>query len=67
MTFEALAQNATSQHSLGDRAPAVGRRPEPSPWTRLPGQLCKVPNTLTLTLPGGRKGCSVIRFSPDGK
>ncbi|KAI0209499.1 Jouberin [Lamellibrachia satsuma] len=40
---------------------------EPSQWTRLSGQLCRVPNCLALNLPAGGGGCFVIRFSHDGK
>ncbi|XP_025109171.1 jouberin-like isoform X1 [Pomacea canaliculata] len=36
-------------------------------WTRLFGQLCRIPNDLILTLPGLRKGCFVICFSHDGR
>ncbi len=43
------------------------RRKGPTPWTRLTGQVCKVPNDLALSLPTGRMGCFVLAFSPDGK
>ncbi|XP_035826372.1 jouberin isoform X2 [Aplysia californica] len=36
-------------------------------WTRLFGQLCRVPNTLSRTLTAGKKGCFVVRFSNDGR
>ncbi|KAK7492879.1 hypothetical protein BaRGS_00015826 [Batillaria attramentaria] len=36
-------------------------------WSRLFGQLCRIPNNLILTLPAGKKGCFVIRFSHDGR
>ncbi|XP_065062280.1 jouberin-like [Rhopilema esculentum] len=36
-------------------------------WNRLPGQANRIPNKLTLILPTGRRGCSVARFSPDGR
>ena len=36
-------------------------------WNRLPGQANKIPNKLKLILPTGRKGCSLARFSPDGR
>ncbi|XP_013379742.1 jouberin [Lingula anatina] len=39
----------------------------PSTWSRLAGQACKVPNNLNLTLPTGRQGCFVLKFSPDGR
>ncbi|XP_075243759.1 jouberin-like [Convolutriloba macropyga] len=40
---------------------------EPVVWSRLPGQICKVPNKLNLSLKAGRNGCSVLRFSNDGR
>eukprot|EP00794_Sanderia_malayensis_P004725 gene4725-5348_t len=36
-------------------------------WDRLPGQTNRIPNKLSLILPTGRQGCSVARFSPDGR
>ncbi|CAH1775536.1 unnamed protein product, partial [Owenia fusiformis] len=36
-------------------------------WTKLPGQACKVPNSLALSLPAGKRGCFVLKFSHDGK
>ncbi|CAG5116451.1 unnamed protein product, partial [Candidula unifasciata] len=38
-----------------------------STWTRLHGQLCRIPNTLTLTLKTGKKGCYIVKFSNDGR
>lgn len=37
-----------------------------SPWLRLVGQQCKIPNILMCSLAGGRKGCFVIKFSHNG-
>ncbi|WAR23286.1 AHI1-like protein [Mya arenaria] len=36
-------------------------------WSRLAGQLCRIPNTLALSLPTGKRGCYVVRFSHDGR
>ena len=36
-------------------------------WTRLPGQVCKIPNEPHITLSAGKKGCSIISFSHDGR
>lgn len=36
-------------------------------WNRLPGQANRIPNKLTLILPTGRKGCSLAKFSPNGR
>lgn len=38
----------------------------PEQWSRLPGQLCKVPNKLGLSLQTGARGCSAVRFSHEG-
>lgn len=40
---------------------------EPSLWSRLPGQQCRIPNCPSLSLSAGRKGCFVLRFSHSGK
>lgn len=40
---------------------------EPSLWSRLPGQQCRIPNCPSLSLTAGRKGCFVLRFSHNGK
>ncbi|XP_066915378.1 jouberin-like [Clytia hemisphaerica] len=36
-------------------------------WTKLPGQVNRIPNHAELTIPTGRKGCSVVSFSQDGR
>ncbi|XP_025930003.1 jouberin isoform X11 [Apteryx rowi] len=36
-------------------------------WTRLPGQVCRIPNKHLFSLRGGDMGCFCIRFSHDGK
>ena len=38
-----------------------------SSWSRIPGQLCRLPNSMCLALPTAKKGCFAIRFSHDGK
>ncbi|KFR07371.1 Jouberin, partial [Opisthocomus hoazin] len=40
---------------------------EPFKWTRLPGQVCRIPNKHLFSLRGGDMGCFCIRFSHDGK
>ncbi|XP_076835204.1 jouberin-like [Brachyhypopomus gauderio] len=42
------------------------KRPEPTRWTRVPGQACRVPNKLLRSLRGGHMGCFTLRFSHDG-
>ena len=48
--------------------------PHTSPWVRMPGQSCQVPNRLHKiltctpgTTPGTTHGCSALSFSPDGR
>ncbi|XP_067882282.1 jouberin isoform X3 [Heterodontus francisci] len=36
-------------------------------WTRLPGQVCRIPNQLLLSFRGGQIGCYFIEFSHDGR
>ncbi|KAK2843479.1 hypothetical protein Q7C36_011694 [Tachysurus vachellii] len=36
-------------------------------WSRLPGQVCRIPNKLMLSFRGGQMGCFVLRFSHDGR
>ncbi|XP_048387522.1 jouberin isoform X2 [Stegostoma tigrinum] len=36
-------------------------------WTRLPGQVCRIPNKLLLSFRGGQTGCYFIQFSHDGR
>ncbi|XP_051880843.1 jouberin [Pristis pectinata] len=36
-------------------------------WTRLPGQVCRIPNQLLLSFRGGHIGCFFIAFSHDGR
>lgn len=38
-----------------------------SPWLRLDGQQCKIPNLLMCSLSAGRKGCFVLKFSHNGQ
>ena len=36
-------------------------------WSRLAGQLCRLPNTLSNALPTAKKGCFIVKFSHDGR
>ncbi|XP_064412135.1 jouberin isoform X2 [Latimeria chalumnae] len=36
-------------------------------WTKLPGQVCRIPNKHLLSLRVGQVGCFCIRFSHDGR
>ncbi|KFP20545.1 Jouberin, partial [Egretta garzetta] len=63
---------ALSPASLeGPRSPIPAvwaeEKKEPFKWTRLPGQVCRIPNKHLFSLRGGDMGCFCIRFSHDGK
>ncbi|NXJ67908.1 AHI1 protein, partial [Rostratula benghalensis] len=47
--------------------PIPEEKEEPIKWTRLPGQVCRIPNKHLFSLRGGDLGCFCIRFSRDGK
>ncbi|KAM6081380.1 jouberin isoform 4-T8 [Chlamydotis macqueenii] len=47
--------------------PFPEEKKEPFKWTRLPGQVCRIPNKHLFSLRGGDMGCFCIRFSHDGK
>uniref|UniRef100_A0A8C3J1M0 Jouberin n=1 Tax=Calidris pygmaea TaxID=425635 RepID=A0A8C3J1M0_9CHAR len=47
--------------------PIPEEKKEPIKWTRLPGQVCRIPNKHLFSLRGGDMGCFCIRFSHDGK
>uniref|UniRef100_A0A8C7T2A8 Jouberin n=1 Tax=Oncorhynchus mykiss TaxID=8022 RepID=A0A8C7T2A8_ONCMY len=36
-------------------------------WSRMPGQVCRIPNKPMLSFRGGQMGCFTIRFSHDGR
>ena len=36
-------------------------------WSRLAGQLCRLPNALSNALPTAKKGCFIVKFSHDGR
>ncbi|KAK3537794.1 hypothetical protein QTP70_018932 [Hemibagrus guttatus] len=36
-------------------------------WSRLPGQVCRIPNKPMLSFRGGQMGCFALRFSHDGR
>nr|XP_010299598.1 PREDICTED: jouberin [Balearica regulorum gibbericeps] len=47
--------------------PLPEEKKEPCKWTRLPGQVCRIPNKHLFSLRSGDMGCFCIRFSHDGK
>ncbi|KAI4885132.1 hypothetical protein NFI96_020038 [Prochilodus magdalenae] len=36
-------------------------------WSRVPGQVCRIPNKPMLSFRGGQMGCFTLRFSYDGR
>uniref|UniRef100_A0A8C8GNN1 Jouberin n=1 Tax=Oncorhynchus tshawytscha TaxID=74940 RepID=A0A8C8GNN1_ONCTS len=44
----------------------LGNKPELR-WSRMPGQVCRIPNKPMLSFRGGQMGCFTIRFSHDGR
>ncbi|EDO41300.1 predicted protein, partial [Nematostella vectensis] len=40
---------------------------EPTNWTRLPGQVNRIPNKQFLSLRSGQRGCFVVKFSNNGR
>ncbi|KAL8186549.1 UNVERIFIED_CONTAM: hypothetical protein K2H54_073924, partial [Gekko kuhli] len=43
------------------------KREEPFKWSKLPGQVCRIPNKHLFSLRAGDSGCFCIRFSEDGR
>uniref|UniRef100_A0A6Q2ZIV5 SH3 domain-containing protein n=1 Tax=Esox lucius TaxID=8010 RepID=A0A6Q2ZIV5_ESOLU len=42
-------------------------RPELLRWSRMPGQVCRIPNKPFLSFRGGQMGCFTVRFSHQGR
>ncbi|XP_013927708.1 PREDICTED: jouberin [Thamnophis sirtalis] len=43
------------------------KKEEPFKWSKLPGQVCQLPNKYLFSLKAGDMGCFCIRFSEDGR
>uniref|UniRef100_A0AAR2LHW6 SH3 domain-containing protein n=1 Tax=Pygocentrus nattereri TaxID=42514 RepID=A0AAR2LHW6_PYGNA len=43
------------------------RKSEAIKWSRVPGQVCRIPNKPMLSFRGGQMGCFTLRFSYDGR
>ncbi|XP_057305482.1 jouberin-like [Hydractinia symbiolongicarpus] len=60
MTFEELNKSleapVSSDHESSNQM-----------WTKLPGQVNRIPNKMEAALPTAKKGCSTVRFSNDGR
>ncbi|XP_071837617.1 jouberin-like isoform X4 [Apostichopus japonicus] len=63
MTYKELK----STIELGLKSATPVHQVIPTTWSRLRGQMCRVPNKPTLSIAGDRKGCYVLRFSPNGR
>ncbi|XP_019624122.1 PREDICTED: jouberin-like [Branchiostoma belcheri] len=64
MTYKEMKLTA----KLKDRTSRTRDETEgPGRWSRLKGQVCRLPNKQTLSLQAGRMGCMVVRFSPNGR
>ncbi|KAM3594578.1 uncharacterized protein V6R79_010038 [Siganus canaliculatus] len=57
-------QNEVTKRSLAQ--PLSDSKPPVLRWSRLPGQVCRIPNKLTLSFRGGRMGCFTVLFSRAG-
>jgi hypothetical protein len=62
MTYEDLKRSM----NWDSKSHKLDARPLTS-WSRLFGQLCRIPNNQILTLPARKKGCFIIKFSHDGR
>ncbi|XP_072046186.1 jouberin-like [Amphiura filiformis] len=43
------------------------KKAAPTNWSRLPGQMCRIPNKQLHQLAGDKKGCYVLKFSHNGR
>ncbi|XP_071499976.1 jouberin-like [Diadema antillarum] len=62
MTYKELKETM----SLRNKDQTLNKTKMPTIWSKLPGQMCRIPNRAALSLAGDKKGCHVIKFSPDG-
>ncbi|XP_039767110.1 jouberin isoform X3 [Ornithorhynchus anatinus] len=51
----------------GTESDADDKSKELVKWSRLPGQVCRIPNRHHLSLRAGERGCFSINFSPNGR
>ncbi|XP_068608243.1 jouberin [Brachionichthys hirsutus] len=56
-------QNEVTKRSLTQPPDS---KPPALRWSRLPGQVCRIPNTPTLSFRGGQMGCYTVLFSHAG-
>ncbi|XP_044279935.1 jouberin isoform X1 [Varanus komodoensis] len=58
-------QSETSQKA--NKSGPQLKKEEPFKWSKLPGQVCRIPNRYLFSLKAGDMGCFCIRFSEDGR
>ncbi|XP_032238499.2 jouberin isoform X2 [Nematostella vectensis] len=64
VSFNELATDAERRaHGKRDKKEST----EPTNWTRLPGQVNRIPNKQFLSLRSGQRGCFVVKFSNNGR
>ncbi|XP_062253329.1 jouberin isoform X1 [Platichthys flesus] len=56
-------QNEVTKRSLNQ---PLDSKPQVLRWSRLPGQVCRIPNKPMLTFRGGQMGCFTVLFSHAG-
>ncbi|XP_027130777.1 jouberin isoform X1 [Larimichthys crocea] len=56
-------QNEVTKKSLTQ---PLDSKPPALRWSRLPGQVCRIPNKLMLSFRGGQMGCFTVLFSHSG-
>ncbi|XP_072768019.1 jouberin isoform X2 [Nerophis lumbriciformis] len=61
-TYSELQEGAAKRTST----PHLEDKPEVLKWSRLPGQVCRIPNKSMLAFRGGRIGCMSVLFSHAG-
>ncbi|KAM3871163.1 jouberin [Diretmus argenteus] len=57
-------QSEVTKRSLSQ--PLLDSKPSVLRWSRVPGQVCRIPNKPILSFRGGQMGCFTIRFSHAG-
>ncbi|KAK3744974.1 hypothetical protein QZH41_008499, partial [Actinostola sp. cb2023] len=65
VTFEELTNDAERRaYGVRDNTGSDDQAPN---WTKLPGQINRIPNKQMLSLRSGKKGCFVVKFSHNGR
>ncbi|KAJ7341958.1 hypothetical protein JRQ81_008029 [Phrynocephalus forsythii] len=61
-----LDQQSEVSKKVNNSGPKVEKQ-EPFKWSKLPGQVCRIPNKYLFSLRAGDMGCFCISFSEDGR